>query len=320
MGINQVGFVPNPGSTIPGVMIAQNADFSQASPPGQSANILDMDGELWIGSTALNAGGTHVNVGKIVAADASMVVGYSGPNITLRSVGTGDVIGPASSINNDIAVFSGVTGKLIADSGVKFPIPVSSGGTGLTTLTAHSIQIGNTTSTPTQLTVGATGTVLIGNTGADPSFSANPTITSVTFGAGQALSTYEEGIFTPTIDGSTPGTTTYVGQNGYYVKVGKLVTAYAFIQISSATGTGNAILAGLPYSFYSNTQAEVPGIIQISGAWAWPAATTALTTRGNSNATTMSIFGIGTTLTTAQLQMTNAACIFRFSVTYRSNT
>jgi hypothetical protein len=31
--------------------------------------------------------------------------------------GTGDVIGPASSVNNNLSVFSGTTGKLIADSG-----------------------------------------------------------------------------------------------------------------------------------------------------------------------------------------------------------
>lgn len=32
--------------------------------------------------------------------------------------GTGDVVGPASAVNNDVAVFDGVTGKLVKDSGV----------------------------------------------------------------------------------------------------------------------------------------------------------------------------------------------------------
>ncbi len=36
----------------------------------------------------------------------------------LGSVGTGDVVGPGSSTNNHVAVFSGTTGKVIADSGL----------------------------------------------------------------------------------------------------------------------------------------------------------------------------------------------------------
>jgi len=34
------------------------------------------------------------------------------------SAGSGDVVGPSSAVNNDIAVFDGTTGKLIKDSGV----------------------------------------------------------------------------------------------------------------------------------------------------------------------------------------------------------
>ncbi len=58
-------------------------------------------------------------------------------------------------------------------------VTVAQGGTSLATLTAHALYAGNGTSAPTALAVGATGTVLIGNTGADPSFSATPTLTSV---------------------------------------------------------------------------------------------------------------------------------------------
>lgn len=58
------------------------------------------------------------------------------------------------------------------------PWNVASGGTGLSTLTNHSLQVGAATASPTQLAVGATGTVLIGNTGADPSFSSTPAITA----------------------------------------------------------------------------------------------------------------------------------------------
>lgn len=49
---------------------------------------------------------------------------------------------------------------------------VSNGGTGVSTLTSNGVVIGNGTSPVTVTAEGATGTVLHGNTGADPSFSA----------------------------------------------------------------------------------------------------------------------------------------------------
>ena len=40
---------------------------------------------------------------------------------TLPTGGSGDVVGPASAVNNSIAVFSGTTGKIIADGGKTLP-------------------------------------------------------------------------------------------------------------------------------------------------------------------------------------------------------
>lgn len=54
-------------------------------------------------------------------------------------------------------------------------LAVIEGGTSLTTLTAHAIYVGNGTSAPTALSVGTTGQVLQGNTGADPSWGAAAT-------------------------------------------------------------------------------------------------------------------------------------------------
>lgn len=67
------------------IMYALNADFTQADnqAPAQ-ANGLVTDGKLWIGSTALNAGSTHINVGSLTSPDNSVFIGYSSPNITLR--------------------------------------------------------------------------------------------------------------------------------------------------------------------------------------------------------------------------------------------
>ena len=60
------------------------------------------------------------------------------------------------------------------------PIEVSMGGTGNATLTIHSLLVGATTGAITQLAVGATNQVLLGNTDADPSWGAVDITTDVT--------------------------------------------------------------------------------------------------------------------------------------------
>lgn len=62
-------------------------------------------------------------------------------------------------------------------------IGVAYGGTGNNTLTANSLLVGNGTSAIAQIAVGATGTILIGNTGSTPAFSGTPTgLTSIGVG------------------------------------------------------------------------------------------------------------------------------------------
>lgn len=67
------------------VIFGLNGDFSSSDniSPSES-NGLITDGQLWIGSTALNAGSTHINVGEITSPDNSITLGYSSPNITAR--------------------------------------------------------------------------------------------------------------------------------------------------------------------------------------------------------------------------------------------
>lgn len=68
------------------------------------------------------------------------------------------------------------------------------------------------------------------------------------------LDDYEEGTWTPTYQGSsTAGTGTYTRQNGTYVKVGNLVYASGTIGITAHTGSGNAQIAGLPFSSFNST-------------------------------------------------------------------
>ncbi len=74
---------------------------------------------------------------------------------------------------------------------------------------------------------------------------------------------YESGSWTPTIAGATvAGTQTYAVQNGTYVKIGKVVLAWATIAMSAKDGatSGNLLIAGLPYPSGSG-QASVTNIV-----------------------------------------------------------
>jgi hypothetical protein len=67
--------------------------------------------------------------------------------------------------------------------------------------------------------------------------------------AANALDDYEEGTFTPVIEGATTvGTGTYTIQNGEYVKVGRQVHVNLRIDWTAHTGTGILKIAGLPFT------------------------------------------------------------------------
>ena len=76
-------------------------------------------------------------------------------------------------------------------------------------------------------------------TGGDPA----RVITSTT------MSSYEEGTWVPTIEGqTTAGTGTYSKQKGIYTRTGNLVACMGRVHLSAHTGTGNMVIAGLPFT------------------------------------------------------------------------
>jgi len=61
------------------LVYSKNVDFSGgATPTGQILT----NGQMLIGTTAVNAGGTHINVGTLTSPDSSITFGFSSPNIT----------------------------------------------------------------------------------------------------------------------------------------------------------------------------------------------------------------------------------------------
>jgi len=154
------------------VAYGKNADFTQADNQAVSeSNGLATNGQMWIGSTALNVGGTHISVGKIASPLGTLTIGYVSPNITIDLAGggaatetlTGNSGGAISPTANNINTLG--TGSItIVGSGSTLT-------TQLTGITNHAIQIGAGTATLTQLASGTTGQVLQTNTGADPTWS-----------------------------------------------------------------------------------------------------------------------------------------------------
>ncbi len=87
------------------VVVGKNADFSQAGAPNSTSaesNGLFTNGQLWIGRTAVNAGGTHIDVNTITAGTGIIITNGPG-TITVATNGavvpntiTGDTGGALS--------------------------------------------------------------------------------------------------------------------------------------------------------------------------------------------------------------------------------
>lgn len=198
---------------------------------------------------------------KIAGTANQIVTSGSGSTITLALTGPytpatytahGVLIGEGTG--SIVATSAGTSGQPLLSGGASADpnwgtLSAAFGGTGATTLTLHGVLLGNGASAIAALAEGATGTVLTGVTGANPAFSATPTVTSITFGAGSALAAYvNPTAWTPVLQfgGASTGIT-YATQTGTYVQIGKLVLfSGAVVLTSKGSATGVAQIAGLP--------------------------------------------------------------------------
>lgn len=152
-----------------------------------------------------------------------------------------------------------------------------------------------------------------------PSITTAPRVTSITFDGTNLLDTYTVGTWTPTIDGATPGTTTYVTQTGNYVKIGKLVIARFLVNFSAATGTGDATLGNLPFTTMNSANSNFVGTVDLSSV-TLPVGTTAASLSLNTNATTGVFVAYGSAVAAANIQMENANRTYRGQVAYIATT
>ena len=68
-------------------------------------------------------------------------------------------------------------------------------------------------------------------------------------GSANYLDDYEEGTWTPTLEGATSGSASFSAVNGAYVKIGRFVHCMGMMNISSVSGvSGTALIKGLPFA------------------------------------------------------------------------
>jgi hypothetical protein len=106
------------------------------------------------------------------------------------------------------------------------------------------------------------------------------------------LDDYEEGTWTPTVSGTgVAGAATYTNQVGRYIKIGRLVFVYAYINITAHTGTGSLVGGGLPFASANVTAGYSTFSVGYSNNLTTPA-NTILTMYIDPNATTYQYVGM----------------------------
>ncbi len=106
------------------VFYGLNADFTGSNTVLESSGLFT-NGQLWIGSTAVNAGNTHINVGTITSPLGTINIGYSSPNITMDITGgalavehlTGNTGGQLNPTSNNFNIITANSTPVFAGSG-----------------------------------------------------------------------------------------------------------------------------------------------------------------------------------------------------------
>jgi hypothetical protein len=200
-----------------------------------NANAVQVIGWKVRPATAGGTGLTSFAVGDLIYANTTTTLA------SLADVATGNAL-----ISGGVGVAPSY-GKIGLTTHVSGVLPVANGGTNASSasITAFNNITGYTAS-------GATGT-----TSTNLVFSTSPTLvtptlgaalaTSIKFGSGSVLSSYEEGTWTPVGTFVTQGTATS-SFTGTYTKVGRQVTIVASGNINKGTASGAFTITGVPFA------------------------------------------------------------------------
>lgn len=230
---------------------------------GLGVTTVPSNGQIPIGN------GTGYTVANITSGAGITVIGGSG---TLQIAATGalapgDVIGPASAVDSQIALFDGTTGKIIKAATTTGLLKASSGVIAQATPGTDYGDVSSADTVATDNAIvrfdGTTGKLIQKST-AGVTDAGFLTANGLTFPASVVLSAdpntlddYEEGTFTPTFTstfiqlGDIVVTYSASLQRGFYVKIGRTVFFSVFLATNTVTvvgSTGTALsMAGLPF-------------------------------------------------------------------------
>lgn len=231
----------------------------------------------WIGRT-LTSNNANFTVTNGDGTGGNPTFNFSG--ITQYNVLTG---GAGNTFNN---VAPSTSGQLFTSSGASSQ-PTWTTTTYPATNAINTLLYASSANVMSALATANSG-VLATNASGVPSITATPTVTSITFGSGNALNTYVTGTWTPNlqINGSNTGIT-YTGQLGGYTQIGNVVTIWAYINLSSkGSSSGSVTISNLPVSTSSSGNYQTININLYSGLTAATYTTLSLLLGSNSSVAT----------------------------------
>ena len=206
-----------------------------------------------------------LNFKGIRSIDSLLTVATASNNITLQ-------VNPANInlalCNNATSLF--ITGPVSLTSGISGTLPVANGGTGLATLTANSLFIGNGTSALTALGVATDGAIPIGRTGLSPVLATLTAGTNVTVTNASGAITIAASLTTLTANLNGAGYNIYglgwLSGDGQNEGIAINAAGRVFIGGSTPTAFYNYGLNGSTIQYISMSTSATPQALLINAA------------------------------------------------------
>ena len=188
----------------------------------RQAVYINPDSKIGIGTTAFNESNDFITLKPFSMTNSLSIGSQGGSTFHYYIKGTGDLNLISESTSADLV---GISSRAIVFKA-----------------TSSSTEVARFDGTSGNLKFAAGYGIDFSNNAGDDLSSGNSADTNV-------LDDYEEGTFTPSIEGgTTAGTATYATRYGRYTKIGRMVFVRGRVEYGSFTGTGSFNIAGLPYT------------------------------------------------------------------------